>query len=468
MSTRLDKKDITPNSQALGYEGNDIPEDFVVPTCTLEDTDRAVFNLFNGQIPLEYKEKGEVKRIPVIFATGERFAVLRRKEPLRDKANALILPLISIQRMSVSQMPDAGHGPGQGSPITVKKRIAPETALYKRLKNQIGLKNQADTPSTNNLELGGDGSGAKPGTVATRRNSPAGSSETRSGKLLTPTLSDNIYEIITMPPVKFYQATYDVTFWAQYTQQMNDMLMAVMSTYQNNHARSFRLETDKGYWFVGYVGADMSPGNNYDDFTDNERLVRYNFEFKVTAYLVMPDYVGAPSGLRRTYSSPTIEFSTTQTAGAFIGTPISTVPNPDVGAHILQDIATLDDEIPGQSPGSSVAAAALKGAGVNVPGAPGMAPKSPISTSPGGNSGQNSRISGVRATSGGINKNDSASLGGFTAGPSAVDLLRVEVDPFTGKPKTTILKVKTRNQRKGETVYREGQTKKLSGIKLDD
>ena len=55
MSTRLDKKDITPNSQALGYEGNDVPEDFVVPSCTLEDTDRAVFNLFNSQIPLEYK-----------------------------------------------------------------------------------------------------------------------------------------------------------------------------------------------------------------------------------------------------------------------------------------------------------------------------------------------------------------------------------------------------------------------------
>ena len=354
MSTRLDKKDITPNSQAMGYEGTDIPEDFVVPSCTIEDTDRAVFNLFNSQIPLEYKEKGEVKRIPVIFATGERFAVLRRKEPLRDKANALILPLISIQRMAVSQMPETGHGPGQGSPITVKKRIAPESALYKKLKNQMGLRNQADVPSALNLESGPKGSGAKPGTVATRRNSPAGSPETRSGKLLTPSLNDNIYEIITMPPVKFYQATYDVTFWAQYTQQMNDMLMAVMSTYQNNHARSFRLETDKGYWFVGYVGADMSPGNNYDDFTDNERLVRYNFEFRVTSYLVMPDYVGAPSGLRRTFSSPTISFSTTQTNAPFVGTPVSTVPNPDPGAHILQDVATVDDAIPGQSPGLSL------------------------------------------------------------------------------------------------------------------
>ena len=466
MSTRLDKKEATSNSQAMGYEGNDIPEDFIVPPCTLEDVDRAVFDLFNRQIPLEYLQKGEMKKIPVIFATGERFAVLRRKEPLRDRANALILPLISIMRTAVSQVPETGTGPGQGSPITVKKRIAKESAVYKRLKNSLGLKNQADSPSPLNLETGPKGSGAKPGTVASRRNSSPASSEVRSGRLLTPSLSDNIYEVITIPPVKFYQATYDVTFWSQYTQQMNDMMMAVMSTYQNNHARSFRLETDKGYWFVGYVGSEFQPGHNHDDFTDNERLVRYNFEFRVTGYLIMPDYPGAPSGIRRTISAPTMEFGTTQLSTPFVASPVGSVPSADPVAYVLQDIATMDDPLPGQSPGSSAAASAMGTVGVNVPGAgPSISSASPsISTS----TGQKSNDPMVKAATGGINKNDSTSLGGFTAGKSAVDLYRVEVDPFTGKPKKTILKIKTRNQRKGETVYREGQTKKLSGIKLDD
>ena len=69
--------------------------------------------------------------------------------------------------MGVMQTPEQGNGPGQGGPITVKKRIAPESSLYKKLVNHIGLKNQADVPSTNNLETGPAGSGAKPGTVAT-------------------------------------------------------------------------------------------------------------------------------------------------------------------------------------------------------------------------------------------------------------------------------------------------------------
>ena len=92
MSTRYDKQSQSPNSIAGGYEGTDTG-DIVIPSCTIEDVDRAVFNLFEKQMPLQYKHRKKTKRIPVIFATGERFAVLRRKRPLKDKNNALILPM---------------------------------------------------------------------------------------------------------------------------------------------------------------------------------------------------------------------------------------------------------------------------------------------------------------------------------------------------------------------------------------
>ena len=65
-----------------------------------------------------------MKRVPVIFATGERFAVLRRKKPLRDKAGALILPLVSIMRTDINQKPDGGMGPGQGGPSIIKKKLS--------------------------------------------------------------------------------------------------------------------------------------------------------------------------------------------------------------------------------------------------------------------------------------------------------------------------------------------------------
>jgi hypothetical protein len=53
-------------------------------------------------------------------------------------------------------------------------------------------------------------------------------------------------------------------------------------------------------------------------------------------------------------------------------------------------------------------------------------------------------------------KASGANLGGFKTGPAGVNLVRSEKDPFTGKQRKTIIRIKSQNQRKGETVYREG------------
>ena len=112
MSTR------NQNNKQSGSE----PEDFHLQSCTIEDVDRAVFNLLNTQLPFTYKHREGTKRAPVIFATGERFAVLRRKEPLRDKSGVLILPLISVMRKGITQSPTMGAGTNQTVEHTIKKR----------------------------------------------------------------------------------------------------------------------------------------------------------------------------------------------------------------------------------------------------------------------------------------------------------------------------------------------------------
>ena len=70
----------TPQRYApTGYEGQNY-SDYVIPSCGLEDLDKAIFNLFDKDIPLYYMLQEEQRKIPVIFATGERFALIQRKE----------------------------------------------------------------------------------------------------------------------------------------------------------------------------------------------------------------------------------------------------------------------------------------------------------------------------------------------------------------------------------------------------
>ena len=279
--------------------------------------------------------------------------------------------------------------------------------------------------STNRIitDEGVEVTGSLPGKVASRRKGSQTPLNFRRGELLEPSVKKNIVEVLTIPPVKFYTSTYEVTFWAQYTQQMNDMMMAMMSVYQNNHRRTFKLETTKGYWFVGYVGDALSPGNNFDDFTDNERLVRYSFEVTVPGYVVGGDYPGAEPFLRKFVSAPEISFDSTQTKGSPIAPAVGGPASGDPSRYVLQDVLTDDDTTPGQ---------AIAGRG---------------------------QLQGPRTNE--DLAEGSAYIGKFSDGPSDVIFIRMEKDPFTGESVKRTLKIKSRNQRKGETVYKEQSTNDL-------
>ncbi len=446
MSTRYDKQIESANTVAGGYEGKDAG-DIYVPPCTIEDVDRAVFNLFENQIPLQYEHRKKQKRIPVIFATGERFAVLRRKKPLKDKNNALILPLVSIMRTGVSQEVAHGMATSETQTITIKKKISKDSDTYKRLLNNV-FKNMDEAASTGHK----DGQpGAEPGKVATRRGSKSATMDSRQGRLLAPSLGDNIYEIYTIPPVKYFTTTYDITFWAQYTQQMNDMITALMSSYQDNNRRTFKLETDKGYWFVGFTDADMSPGNNYDDFTDSERLVRYNFTMRVGGYMVLPEFPGSKTGIRRTISAPDITFDVTQ-AGDLAPDFFPPVASGSPSDYIMEDLLTESDSYPGAAIGhagnSALASVDSRRAG---------SISKTLASEGSSGSGGSSSVNSSSATG-------DTKMGGFTKGREQAKMRRMVIDPFTGKRKWSLVTVISKDQRSGETVYREGITIDLGNL----
>jgi hypothetical protein len=416
MSTRYAKTSNHDFDTSQGYEGSNTPEDFSLPSCTIEDVDKSVFSLFEKEIPLYYTMGNETRRIPVIFATGERFAILRRKQPLRDDNNVIILPLVSILRSSIDQAPTDGHGPGQNLPLTIRRRLSAEDPRYQRLLNKLGFENSYKTGDNVSIET--TRAGSPRGVDGTSRETFGLNNDLlESGNVLRSRLNNNFIETIEMPPVKYFQATYEITIWTQYTAQMNDVISAIMSSYTNMHQREFKLETDKGYWFTGRVDSAFSPGDNFEDFSTEERIIRYSFNMSVTAYLIEPDVPGRPSGLRSFVSAPTFEF-------------------------VIEDTPALPLSIgglPGQAiGGSGIASAAQAATGESGPGA-------------------------YRASSDarGANSNPpvqkSTSVGSTASGPGTEVITRIIYDKTTGQKREVIIRVKGRNSRKGETVLR-GET----------
>ncbi len=331
MATKYTTKTGVGGKVNQGYQEGERVDEFSIPSCTVEDVDRAMFNLFEKELNFTVQSNKKPIKIPVIFATGERFALLARKKPLRDSTDALILPLISIMRTGVINSP----GVGQNVPLIVKKRIAPEDARFQQYVNKQAIANDdnlAHPPSLDSQDGASEG-GKKLIKSSAKSGSP-------SNPMIENDFSHNIMEIFEIPPVKHYTANYEITFWCQYTQQMNQVLTIFMGGYSNSTKPSYRLDTDKGYYFTAIVEDDFNPDVNFDNFSDDERLVKCTITMKVFAYLVAPRSLGQPSPIRRYVSAPTIDFSIYEGMNVVKepgeGFPVT---SSDVNDHVLKDLA---------------------------------------------------------------------------------------------------------------------------------
>lgn len=301
-----------------GYEGQNYA-DYVIPSCGLEDLDKAVFNLFDKDIPLYYNLQEEQRKIPVIFATGERFALIQRKEPVVDRNGTHVLPLISITRNNIDQTPAKGIANNQMLPHVITKRISEKDLVYRQNKNFENLSN-----------IDGEDTGLE------------------ANLSLKPKLERNIVETIEIPAIKYFGASYEITIWSSFTQQMNKILEAIMSAYTLNPGHQFRIESDKGYWFSAFVESSLSPDTSYADFTDAERYIKYSMTIQATGYLIAPNILGGKTALKSFLSAPEITFEVLEESVNLDPSSIGGVVDPNPDAHIFDDLATEDSYVPAQ------------------------------------------------------------------------------------------------------------------------
>ncbi len=293
-----------------GYEGAS-SSTYTIPSCEIEDVDVALHNLFDRQIGFKSTvipdgENGplNINKPYVIFATGERFALVKKLRPPRDKSKQLMLPAISIRRRSITQSPEdlTGRGMNQFTgDIVIRRRLASEDRDYQNLLNKLAI---------DDLNPGRPTSTRAQGTYGP--NQDVGVSQ---GALLDPKLGNNVWEIISIPQPQFYTATYEVTFWTTHTIHMNYLIMTLLAA-QLPQGKMFRLNTPKGYWFIATVADEVSSSDNFDDFKEEKRVIRYTFQITVKSFLLAPNGPGVPVPIRRTLSATDISFELETTPGS--------------------------------------------------------------------------------------------------------------------------------------------------------
>jgi len=295
------------------FDGTNAAEDFDIPSVGIEDIDRAIFKLFNENLSFEVSHKGTTQKVPVIFASGERFALTRRKNPIRDKNNALILPVISIMRKDIDFSPNQAN---KGTAIAfreqesyiIRYRLNEKDRRFQNIINKQSTNNQKNVSSTKNFEIApSPGKLAKPGTVSTRRSSANikfGNSQISLGE----NLNRNIFEVFEIPYPEFVAVTYDVVFWTQYMQQSNQMIETLLINF-TGQGEEIPVITDGGYELVAFFSSPFANNSNLDEFTENERIIKHTFTVTVPGYIINPKHPGMPKLIRKYVSAPQINFT---------------------------------------------------------------------------------------------------------------------------------------------------------------
>lgn len=320
-----------------GYaDGGGAPsETYLIPSCGIEDCDKGIHALFNETIKFSVQTYGGgqepiyLKKPQVIFATGEKFALAKKLRPPRDKNQVLLLPAISIRRTGIAQTDEdiTARGMNQFTgDLVIKRRLAPEDRDFQTLLNKYAFKNIPNLPKS---------------TETNKIEGLANDHEVMNGVVMSPNLGQNIFEIFTIPQPQFFTATYEVTFWTSYHQHMNYLIETFMSSFLPQ-GKMFRLGTDKGYWFLGYVDDTLSSDDNFDDFSNTERTIRYNFTMTVKGFVLAPNGPANPVPIRRYLSAPNISFEINSTpTGDILTDRDLTVPpllDPNDSKFLLSDI----------------------------------------------------------------------------------------------------------------------------------
>lgn len=407
------RSQINSKGASAPSQSENLSTNFVdIPNCKIEDIDKALFNLFDKDLPLLYTHRDDTQRVPVVFATGERFALIARKKPLRDRSNALILPVISISRSTVQMASEIGGSVAPDIPLVIKKQISQEDQIYQRLLNKVGFQNSDDLASPSSFIDISNRTGSAPGRIATRRPGTGISSDedVRDGNLFSVELGNNFIEIYEMPPPVYLTIDYEVTLWTQYMQEMNNLISTIARESHFHAVPSYRIETDKGYYFVAYFDRSFSNQSNFEDFSEEERLVRTSFTVKVQGYIVGDPYTSAPSQIKKYVSAPQISFEAILSNDEADVNAYAKIPSGDPDRFILENVRSSDEPLPGQS-------------------------------------------IGARLTT---QENGADALIGGTSNSVNERFVRLEPDPFNAsKVQRNILVTKTKSKRKGETVYRE-------------
>ena len=212
-----------------GYLYSRTDDDIKNPSVTLMDMDSAITFYFENVIQPSVEDNGENVKVPIMYASPERWKAIQRDGFMRDKKRQTITPVIAYRRTSVEK----------DETLPQDKLDANNPNLFYTFEKKFSQQNRYDNFST---QIGN--------------------------------LPQKEYYNVTFPD--YVTLSYDFIIWTSYIEQMNKIVERVVYS-------------DGAYWGDPDKMRFRSTVDTFTDATeisDVERLVRTNFSVTMRGYLL--------------------------------------------------------------------------------------------------------------------------------------------------------------------------------------
>tara|TARA_Y100000296_G_C5155378_1_gene248756 strand:+ start:388 stop:1254 length:867 start_codon:yes stop_codon:yes gene_type:complete len=244
-------------------------KEFPLEPSTLEIIDRALLEWVELRIDAHSSTNKGWKRTPVIWLSAERSHQIKKEQDLRDSSGTVILPVITVERASVTKdITRAAFGnlnvesnDTKGGSLFIKSRIKQDkTANFQN----------ADAKYNYNQE-----------TFPNDHKAPVLFS--RGG---IPIRKKIVYETVSIPQPVFVEMGYRVGIRTEYQEQMNE-LISPFAIYTGN-IQHFVINSDY-HNYEAFFDPEISPQTNVTALQNDERRYETTMNIRVLGYLIGSD-----------------------------------------------------------------------------------------------------------------------------------------------------------------------------------
>ncbi len=223
---------------------------------SIETIDTGIFNWVDNTLDLTTKTNQGLIKTPVIWLGSERAFQVKNNKELRDSAGKLKMPLITVNRDSMTKDPSF-KGVVQanliektdykgGTSLTIMKRIKQDkTRNFANADKSREIKNVDGTGPSDNKKI--------------------------------------VYQEITIPIPTYVTVMYTVTIRTEYQQQMNELIQPFIT--RTGGLNSFLFSQD-GHRYEAFIQQDFSYNKNTTNLGEEERMFETKVSIKVLGHLV--------------------------------------------------------------------------------------------------------------------------------------------------------------------------------------